>query len=55
MTMEPMRQHYMLATGKGVQPAPDPNPKPDFIKPGKDWGTASDPFPNPMTTRPKGK
>lgn len=53
--MEPMRQHYMLATGKGLQTAPDPNPKPNFIKPGKDWGTASDPHPNPMTTRPKGK
>lgn len=45
--MEPMRQHYMLATGKGVQPAPDPNPRTNFIKP-KDAGTAKDAFPNPM-------
>jgi hypothetical protein len=45
--MEPLRQHYMVATGKGVQPAPDPNPKPNFIKP-SEAGTAKDAHPNPM-------
>ncbi len=46
--MEPYRQHYMLATGKGIQAPPDPNPKPNFIKPGVNMGTAKNAFPNPM-------
>lgn len=45
--MEPVRQHYLLATGGGLQPAPDPNPRPNFI-PAKDAGTAKNPHPNPM-------
>jgi hypothetical protein len=45
--MEPVRQHYLLATGGGVQPAPNPNPRTNFIKP-SDAGTAKNPFPNPM-------
>jgi hypothetical protein len=32
--MEPLRQHYMLATGKGLQKPPDPNPKPGTVRAG---------------------
>ena len=45
--MEPVRQHYALATGKGLQSPPDPNPRPNFIKPSQ-AGTAKNPHPNPM-------
>lgn len=48
MADEPVRQHYALATGKGLQSPPNPNPKPNFIKSGKNMGTAKNPFPNPM-------
>lgn len=41
--MEPVRQHYLLATGQGVQPAPDPNPKPNFIAPNQSQGTKGAP------------
>jgi hypothetical protein len=43
---EPVRQHYSLATGKGLTPAPSPNPRTNFIN--KSIGTASNPHPNPM-------
>lgn len=45
--MEPVRQHYLLATGGGVQPAPNPSPRPNFIPP-SEAGTAKNPNPNPM-------
>ena len=48
MADAPVRQHYSLATGKGLQSPPSPNPRPNFVKPGKNVGTASNPFPNPM-------
>lgn len=41
--MEPVRQHYLLATGGGVQPPPNPNPKPNFVGPGNDKGTIGAP------------
>lgn len=52
--MEPLRQHYMVATGKGLQAAPNPNPRPNFIKPSQ-AGTAKNPLPNPMMKRPRGR
>jgi hypothetical protein len=30
--MEPLRQHYMLATGKGLQSPPSPSPAPGSAK-----------------------
>lgn len=51
--MEPVRQHYLLATGGGVQPAPPTNPG-NFIKP-SDAGTAKNPHPNPMMKKGSGK
>lgn len=30
--MEPLRQHYMLATGKGLQSPPSPSPAPGSPK-----------------------
>lgn len=32
---EPVRQRYGLATGKGLEPAPNPRPNPGFRKGGK--------------------
>lgn len=55
MADEAVRQHYRIATGMGLTPPPNPNPKPNYIKPGKNMGTAKNPFPNPMTTRPRGR
>lgn len=53
--MEPVRQHYLLATGKGLQPPPSPTPRPNFIKPGKNMGTARNAFPNPMMRKKSGR
>lgn len=50
--MEAVRQHYSLATGGGLQPAPSPTPRTNFIKP-SDAGTAKNPFPNPMMKKGK--
>lgn len=46
-----VRQHYLLATTGGVQPAPKTDPG-NFIKP-SEAGTAKNPHPNPMTTKRK--
>lgn len=48
MADEAVRQHYRLATGMGLTPAPSSSPKTNFIKPGKNMGTAKNPHPNPM-------
>lgn len=50
--MEPVRQHYLLATTGGVQPAPSAEPRTNFI-PAKDAGTAKNPHPNPMMKKGK--
>jgi hypothetical protein len=46
--MEPLRQHYLLATGKGLQKPPDPNPKPGSVR-------AEKVSARPLKTNGKGK
>lgn len=51
--MEPVRQHYALATGQGLQSPPPTDPGNFIAK--KDAGTAKNPFPNPMMKKGSGK